>query len=561
MNLWRRLTGCRLAGLALFYAMLYLLPLNGRLLWQPDEIRYALTSREMLNRGDWIVPSLLGVRYFEKPVAGYWLNNLSQWLFGDSNFAVRFGVALSTGISALLVYVLAMMMWRNRRTAASAALIFLSMLLVFGIGTYSVLDPMVALWLTAAMVSYNLALESPGGMDKLGAYLLLGLLCGIGFMTKGFLALAVPVAAALPVAIQRRRVRELLLYGPAAVLAAVLLSLPWALAIARREPDYWHYFFWVEHVQRFADDDAQHKAPFWYYLPVLAVGALPWLGLLPGALRAGWRERGARPELFFLLSWVLMPLLFFSVAKGKLLTYILPGMAPLALLMAAYAQGCVARRRNRIFKINALINGLFGLLAAAFIAAVAAGMWPRIIALGQDEWPKIALGIAVFTGWVLFAVLSGSNGGRRWRWAGACPVLFSLLAAQIIPQQVINGKLPQPFIHANADVLRHSRYVLSNSVGVATAVAWELKRNDVKMYRERGELAYGLAYPDARDRFVSETDFPHWLADSRRKGDVALVLRLSAGDSLPAYLPKPDTVKFTGPLALALYRQQAKPQP
>lgn len=546
------------AVLALFYALVYLLPLNSRLLWQPDEIRYAETSREMLQRGDWIVPHLLGVRYFEKPVAGYWLNNISQWVFGDANFAVRFGVVFSTGASALLVYLLAMMMWKTRRTACLAALIFLSMLLVFGVGTYSVIDPMVSLWLTASMVSFYLAVTSTGTKDKLGAYILLGITCGLGFMTKGFLALAVPVIAALPIAIQRRRLQDTLIFGPVAVMAAIALSLPWVLAVAQREPDYWHYFFWIEHIQRFADEDAQHKAPAWYYLPVIIFGSLPWLALLPGALLKGWRERPARPELFFLLCWVLMPLLFFSIAKGKLLTYILPCMAPLALLMAAYAQDCIASGRRRVFRVNALINGAFGLLGMAAIALVGAGLLPKVIVLGADEWPKIALAMLGFAGWAVFAVVSWRRQGMlwAWAWAAACPVLFSLLVGHAIPQRVIDNKLPQQMIRANADVLRHSKYLLSNRVGLATALAWELKRDDVKMYGERGELTYGLSYPDAQGRFVSDRDFPAWLLSSLSEGDVALIVRLSDEDRLPPYLPAPDFIRRSSHLALVLYRQR-----
>lgn len=542
--------------LAVFFALVYLIPLNGRLLWQPDETRYAEISREMLQRGDWVVPHLLGLRYFEKPVAGYWFNNISQWLFGENNFAVRFGSVFSTGMTALLVFALAMLMWRNARRASLAMLMFLSMVLVFSIGTYSVLDPMISLWLAAAMVSYYLTLKATSVKGKLGAYALLGLACGMGFMTKGFLALAVPVIAVIPIVIQQRRIKDLLCYGPVAIVTATLLSLPWALAIAQREPDFWNYFFWVEHIQRFAEDNAQHKAPFWYYLPVLLAAVLPWLALLPGALLKGWRERVQRPELFFLLSWALMPLIFFSIAKGKLPTYILPCMAPLALLMTAYAEDYAATLRARLFKANAWLNGLFGLIGIVALVVLSSGLLPKAHLFTPQEWPKVVLGLIAFGGWLLFALVSARDNGRQWRWAAACPVLLCLVIGYAIPQQVTDSKLPQNFARATMAELSDSRYVLSDSVGLAAGLAWELKRSDVLMYSQKGEVAYGLEYPDAKGHLISDADFPQWLAQARKKGNVSLVLQLSRGEALPQELPAADKVDRMNRLVLMWYKQQ-----
>ena len=139
--------------LLVFCLLAYLLPLGSHGLWIPDETRYAQISQGMLLSGDWVSPHFMGLRYFEKPIAGYWMIALSQAIFGDNLFGVRFVSALSATLSVLLCYLVAWRLWRERRKSFACALLYMSFTVVGGQAGYANLDPQFTFWVNLSLVA------------------------------------------------------------------------------------------------------------------------------------------------------------------------------------------------------------------------------------------------------------------------------------------------------------------------------------------------------------------------------------------------------------------------
>lgn len=535
------------------FLLAYLLPLGSHGLWIPDETRYAQISQGMLLSGDWVSPHFMGLRYFEKPAAGYWVIAASQALFGQNLFGVRFASALSMGLSVLLCFLIARRLWNEPRKSFACALLYMSFTVVAGQAGYANLDPQFTFWVNLSLVALWFALDSDRRGPRLTGWAVLGVACGIGFMTKGFLAWLLPVLIALPFMIWQKRWRELLVYGPVAIIVAIAVSLPWALAIHSQEPDYWRFFFWHEHIRRFAGDDAQHDAPWWFYLPLLVAFSLPWVALLPSALRQAWTTRG-QVRIGFLLLWLVMPLLFFSLSNGKLPSYILPCLLPLALLLGHTLADRLKLEQGRVLGLNGLLNLLLGL--TALLALVYLQLKKPLY---NHELHNLVLVFIGLIGWIMANLLQAFRPLQCW----AAPAFGSLLLIGLLPaglpDSVVANKMPDQFIRHHADELAQTGKLLSNDLGAAAALAWRLKRPDVALYNTIGELKYGLAYPDSVQQRVDPDQVQQWMRNARQSGSVGVVMRVKGEDELQEIerLPKDGKRYEQGNLVILIFPQGA----
>ncbi|MGR3889149.1 lipid IV(A) 4-amino-4-deoxy-L-arabinosyltransferase [Pseudomonas sp. 1152_12] len=511
--------------LLLAFAVFYLLPMGLHGLWVPDETRYAQISQEMLLSGNWVAPHFMGVRYFEKPAAGYWLIALGQAVFGENLFGVRIASALTTGLSVVLAYLIARRLWNDPRKSFACALLYMSFGLVAGQAGYSNLDPQFTLWVNLSLVALWFALDSRTSRGRLGAWAMLGVACAMGFMTKGFLAWLLPVLIAVPYMLWQRRLGELLRYGPIAVGVALLLCLPWVWAIHLQEPDYWRFFFWHEHIRRFSSDNAQHARAWWFFLPIMVVACLPWAALLPGTVLKAWKDKG-QPAIVFLALWLLLPLFFFSLSKGKLPTYIMPCLLPLALLMGHAVIDLISRGKARALRVNGLLNLAIGLGALATLIYLQIGN--PLYSNSHAEMYSLSLTFIVLLGWILSNVLQAFRPLTLW----AMPALgIGLLVALLpagMPEEVTDTEMPDQFVLQHLDELQQTHALISNELGSASALSWRLRRPEVAFYDTQGELSYGLKYADSVHRKVDLDSIQSWLADARQQGSVGVLMRVKS---------------------------------
>ena len=548
-----------------FFLLAYILPLGARDLFAPDETRYGEIPREMIASGDWVVPHLNGLRYFEKPALGYWVHAGSLLLFGENNFAVRLPSALAVGLSALLIFSLVRRVSRreDRENEADgfmaflAALIFLSCFEVFGVGNTAVLDSLFAFFLTATITTFFFASEArPGSAQEKSFLLLAGMCCGLAFLTKGLLGFAVPVLAIAPYLVWQRRYADLLRMSWLPILTAVLVSLPWSIAIHLREPDFWRFFFWNEHIRRFMADNAQHKESFWLFFLTAPGMLIPWVFVTPAAvpgIKSRLFEQGAQSRLLrFCLCWMVLPFLFFSLSSGKLLTYLLPCFPPFAILIVFGLLHALKKdTRSSLFQGGIVVNAvLFGSILVAFLYVqlfVFNGFRPY-----SQAWKAMMIvnGLVFFVLFLIWAFRSQRTVSKTLVF-GLSPILFFFIIHFTIPDLTREVKSPGPMLEQYAQDISDEDIVISDENSIR-AVGWYLKRSDAYILGGAGELDYGLKYKDADGRLLDMPSAVDLIQHNR--GKTVLIARVKNIARWRDQLPQPVFQDQSGPKGYVLWK-------
>jgi 4-amino-4-deoxy-L-arabinose transferase-like glycosyltransferase len=303
--------------------------LGGHHFLDPDEGRNAEVAREMSQTNDYVVPHLDGLPYLDKPVLYFAAAALSMEVLGPGEAAARLPALLATLATLALVGWFARRRW-GAEAGWLAGIALATMPMVAAYARTTIFDSTLSFFTTAAILSF--ALDRP---------VIAWAAIGAGGVTKGPIAILIPLAALVPWALLTGLpLRRLFPWRGLALFA--LVALPWFCAVTARIPEFPHYAFVRETFERMTTRSFHRTAPVWYYLPILPVAAFPWIVPVLARLRSGrvrwaWLARtvnvNARDPLL-LACWVLGPLVFFSLNQSKLPQYVLPLMPALALAAA-----------------------------------------------------------------------------------------------------------------------------------------------------------------------------------------------------------------------------------
>ncbi|MDN7943447.1 glycosyltransferase family 39 protein [Burkholderia multivorans] len=379
------------------FAVIWFTPLGMRHLIPSDEGRYAEMAREMFVTGDWITPRYNGYKYFEKPPLQTWLNALTFAWFGIGEWQARLYTALASFAGVLLVGFTGARLF-NPLSGFLAAVVLASSPYWNLMGHFNALDMGLAFWMALSLCALLLA-QRPGLRPAAvrGWMWLCWAAMAFAVLSKGLVGVILPGAVlVLYTLIARDWALWKRLYLVSGLVIFFAIATPWFVLVQQRNPEFFNFFFIVQQFRRYLTPEQNRPGPFYYFVPVLLVGFLPWLSVawqsVRHALRMPRQPNGFSPMLV-LLIWSAFIFLFFSASHSKLISYVLPVAPALALIIGAYLPllGADRFRRHLLGYLVFFVAAAFGII---FLAYQGDARTPNALYRAFQIWLYVGLAIA-----------------------------------------------------------------------------------------------------------------------------------------------------------------------
>jgi 4-amino-4-deoxy-L-arabinose transferase-like glycosyltransferase len=384
--------------LVLMLAVIWFVPLGWRHLLPSDEGRYAEMAREMFLTGDWITPRYNGYKYFEKPPLQTWANALSFAWFGIGEWQARLYTALAGFAGVLLIGYTGARVF-NAATGLFAAVVLASAPYWYLMGHFNTLDMGLSLWMELTLCALLLA-QRPGlatREQRLWMWLVWASMA-LAVLSKGLVGLILPGAVlVLYTLIARDWAIWKRLYLVSGLIVFFVIVTPWFLLVQDRNPEFFNFFFIVQQFRRYLTPEQNRPGAFYYFVPVLIVGFLPWLSVTVQsarhALRMPRQANGFSP-VTMLFVWTVFIFLFFSASHSKLLSYTLPIAPAIALVIGMYLPLVTREQFHRHLTGYALflVAGAFG---ALFLSHLGDKRNPNALYLEFRTWVFAALAVGL----------------------------------------------------------------------------------------------------------------------------------------------------------------------
>lgn len=360
----------------------------------PAEAYYVEAAREMVELGNYIVPHLNYQVYFSKPIITFWLIAAAYKILGVSELASRLPFALlSTGM-VLSVYHCAGKLFQARAGYLAALCLVTSPLFLL-VSRISPVDIAFAFSLELSILATAMTLESKG---KIWSYVIWASLA-LGLLSKGPAMLVLYGASIVlflfwrrPSLYQQEEWLKKLNVIPG-LLVFLLIAVPWHWAVYKATDGlFLKVFFLYENFARFSGHTNMGKMSWWFYIPVILAGFLPWIVCFPFCFLDYFRKKEVSMQLF--LSFIATTFAIFSLSGTKLITYILPVIPLFAIIVGVFLDRWLIKASDYGKHITAILLFL-GFIAIASFTGVFYWLQPSTLA---DNWKYAVSGASIICG-------------------------------------------------------------------------------------------------------------------------------------------------------------------